>query len=42
MADGMKLAVKTVKRSGWEQLDVGVLDRKLSGHCLEMSQMEAS
>lgn len=42
MADGIELAVKTVKRSGWEQLGMDVLDKKLSGHCLEMSQMEAS
>lgn len=42
MADGVKLAAKTVKRSGWEQLGIDVPDRKLSGHCLELSQMEAS
>lgn len=32
--DAVTLAVKTEKKSGWEQLGVDVLDRKLSGHSL--------
>lgn len=35
---GMKLAVKTVKRSGWEQLSVDVLDRSCLGVRLKRSQ----
>jgi hypothetical protein len=31
----MKLALKPVKRSGWEQLYVDVLDGKLFGHSFE-------